>query len=97
MAAYLDKSMGASNFYSVGYPDEYDHTKTSFLNVKTDFGNTIHWTTNLYWRTNQDEFILIKDMPSAYENYSLTSVLGAEVNGYYLSKLGKTAFGAEYR
>ena len=97
IAAYLDKSMGANNFYSVSFPNEYEHTKTSLLNFKADFGNTIHWTTNIYWRTNQDKFVLKRDNPPFYTNYHLTSVLGGEVNGYYLSKLGKTSIGAEYR
>ena len=102
MASYQDKSFGAFNFYSAQapYQNEFEHTKTSFLNFRTSFGNALHWTTNIYWRTNQDKFELFReDPPSWYthHNYHLTNILGADVNAYYISKLGKTALGAEVR
>ncbi len=95
MASYLDKSFGAYKFYSTKYPNQYEHLKTNFVNFKTDFGEKLHWTTNLYWRRNQDKFLLKRDNPSFYTNNSLTDVFGLDVNTYFLSKLGKTAFGAE--
>jgi vitamin B12 transporter len=102
MASYLDKRFGAFNFYSAQppYQNEYEQTKTSFINFKTSFGNIFHWTTNLYWRTNQDKFELFRENPPSWythHNYHLTNIIGADVNTYYISKFGKTAFGAEVR
>lgn len=97
LTSYLDKAFGANSFYSAKYPSQFEHTKTSFVNLKTSFGKKLHWTANIYWRTNQDKYVLIRDNPSVYTNYHLTNTEGIDVNTYYLSKLGKTAIGGEVR
>jgi vitamin B12 transporter len=97
---YSQKAFGANSFYSPEYPDQFEKTKTTFASVRMQTGKKIHFTPALYWRRHQDRFELFRDeAPDWYtgHNYHLTDVLGANLNSWFSSVLGKTAFGAEFR
>lgn len=94
------KAFGANSFYSPEYPDQFERTATSFASLKLQSGGKLHVTPALYWRRHHDRFELFRyEAPSWYtgHNYHLTDVLGAGVNSWFSSRLGKTAFGAEIR
>jgi len=97
---YSQKSFGANSFYSPKYPDQFEKTKTTFASVRIQTGGGIHFTPALYWRRHQDRYELFRDeAPSWYggHNYHMTDVLGVNLNSWFSSTLGKTAFGAEFR
>jgi iron complex outermembrane receptor protein len=101
-AGYSDRSFGANSFYTPSYPDQFEQVKTTFASVKMETGDKLHFTPSLYWRRNQDRFELFRYpelIPVWYKshNYHLTDVYGANLNSWFISTLGKTAFGAEFR
>ncbi|MEN6454364.1 MAG: TonB-dependent receptor [Prolixibacteraceae bacterium] len=97
---YSQKAFGANSFYSPEYPDQFENTKTTFASVRMHTGEKIHFTPALYWRRHQDRFELFREeAPDWYKehNYHLTDVYGINLNSWFSSSLGKSAFGAEFR
>jgi iron complex outermembrane receptor protein len=97
---HTNKAFGANSFYSATYPNQFEETKTTFASVKYETGTKLHINPSVYWRRHQDRFELFRnDAPSWYKghNYHLTDVFGSNLNAWFPSILGKTAFGAEIR
>ncbi len=94
---YTEKGFGANSFYTPKYPDQYEETKTTFASVKMETGKQLHFTPSVYWRRHQDRFELFRGNKTDYCNYHLTDVLGSNLNAWFSSDWGKTAFGAEFR
>ena len=101
-AGHTGRSFGANSFYTPAYPDQFEEVKTSFLSVKMETVNLIHFTPSFYWRRNQDRFELFRYpelVPSWYKshNFHLTDVFGTNLNFWFTTLLGKTAIGADFR
>ena len=116
-AGYSEKEFGALNFYTAKYPNQFEATKTKFINFQLEQKGKINKKYNIYWRRHNDRFELFREgenwyqrqgnlfvkgndtLPSWYtgHNYHQSDVYGAESNFYFTSKLGKTAFGLEFR
>ena len=99
---HTDRGFGANSFYTPAFPDQYEHLKTTFASIKFETGKKLHFTPSVYWRRNQDHFELFRYpalIPSWYttDNYHLTDVYGANLNAWFSSPIGKTAFGADFR
>jgi iron complex outermembrane receptor protein len=95
-----NKAFGANSFYSASYPNQFEETKTTFASLKFESGKKIHLTPSVYWRRNQDRFELFRNEPASWykgHNYHLTDVFGSNLNAWFASRWGKTAFGAEIR
>lgn len=95
-----NKDFGANSFYTATYPNQFEATKTTFASIKFESGKKIHLTPSIYWRRHQDRFELFRDNPASWytgHNYHLTDVFGSNLNAWFSSALGKTAFGAEIR
>ncbi len=96
---YQNKSFGANGFYSLKYPNQFEHTQTKFASLKwaRKTGDFL-WNATASWRNHYDRFELFRDnidAPVWYvsHNYHLTDVLGAKVSLSYFSNLGKFNFG----
>jgi len=99
-AGYTNKKFGANSFYTPKFPNQFEITKTTFINAKFTSLGKIKFTPNIYWRRHNDKFELFRKNPPAWysgHNYHLTDVYGANINSYFNSKYGKTSFGTEYR
>ncbi len=101
-AGHSNRSFGANSFYTPAYPDQFEKIKTTFASVKMETGEIVHFTPSIYWRRNQDCFELFRypeSTPTWYtsHNYHLTDVYGTNLNAWFTSSLGKTAFGADFR
>lgn len=99
---HTDRAFGANSFYTPAYPDQFEQVKTAFASIKMETGDIVHFTPSIYWRRNQDRFELFRYpelTPSWYtgHNYHLTDVYGSNLNAWFSSKFGKTAFGADFR
>lgn len=98
-----NKAFGANSFYSATYPNQFEATKTTFASLKFNGKGKLHITPSAYWRRHQDRFELFRSEPSTWpsfykgHNYHLTDVFGSNLNSWFQSHLGKTAFGAEIR
>lgn len=91
-----DKEFGANGFYSVAYPNQWEHTTTKFLNLSAELGNEeLTFSPKIYWRRNDDDYLLGDPLPN-YENIHKTNVYGSEIQISYKSNLGVTSLGGEF-
>ena len=94
---YNDKKFGANSFYSTLFPNQWEHTTTKLLNLNGNFGTQSFLVSpKVYWRHNDDNYILDYTNPSFYENNHHTDVYGAEVQASLATNIGITSFGGEY-
>jgi iron complex outermembrane receptor protein len=99
-AGISDKGYGANTFYSAAYPNQYEHTRKYSVSVQAETKGRLHFTPIIYWNRGNDRFELFRNNPASWytnHNYHQTDVFGTNLNTYFKSTLGKTAFGAEFR
>ncbi len=97
---YSDKGFGANSFYTPKYPEQYEKIKTYFSSAKYQSNGKAHFSADAYWRHHTDRFELFRNEAPAWystHNYHKTNVYGVNVNSWFQTKIGKTAFGLEYR
>lgn len=93
---YTDKSFGANSFYTTTFPLQYEETKTTFAKLSAEFGGKdLNYSAKVYWRKNDDEFLLDKTNPVFYKNNHTTNIYGSEIDLYLKSYLGSTSIGGE--
>ncbi len=98
LTSYSERKFGANGFYGfTSYVDQYEETQASLIGLSTVIkkGN-FTWKPRIYWRRNQDLYLLIRNNPSAYRNLHITNKIAVELNGSYQSKIGITGFGVEF-
>ena len=99
LAGHADRKFGANGFYaSPTYIDQYEEIQTSNANVGfSKIGNNWHIKPTVYWRRNQDEYLLVRGQPEVYRNLHTTNTAGAEIQSGYNSDFGLTGMGIEFR
>lgn len=94
---YNDKDFGANSFYSLAFPNQGEKTKTKFASIAGEFGSVkFSVSPKIYWRRNDDDFVLKRDNPSFYHNIHKTNIYGGEIQSTIRSDFGNTSFGGEY-
>lgn len=95
---YNDKEFGANSFYSERFPNQWEHTTTKFVNLSFNTASqTYSITPKIYWRRNDDEFLLNYENPSFYRNIHQTDIWGTELQATINTSLGITSLGGEYK
>jgi len=96
LAAQL-KAFGASGFYSLAFPNQYENSKTflTALNWTMKKGD-VEYTAQGYRRQHHDRFELDFNKPAGW-NYHLTDVTGGKASAAYRSNFGKTTLGVDIR
>ena len=97
ITSFNERKFGAENFYTSN-PNfkEYEETQNSLFAVASYYkfqNSTIK--SRIYWRRNQDIFLLKREDPSFYRNFHISNKVGVEANMVYKSKLGQTGFGID--
>jgi vitamin B12 transporter len=97
IATFLDRNFGAENFYTTNPTfNEYEETQNSLIAFTTEFNTEkLKIKPRVYWKRNEDLFLLRRNNPSFYRNLHITDKMGAEVNASYTSKAGITGFGVD--
>jgi iron complex outermembrane receptor protein len=96
-AGYNDKKFGANGFYSERFPNQWEHTTTKFINFSLNkTSGNISLIPKIYWRRNDDEYLLDYKNPSFYKNIHQTNVYGAEIQSSLTTDFGITTIGGEY-
>ena len=97
IAAFFDKKFGAENFYTTNATfNEYEETQNSLIAFTTKFqSEKFKIQPRIYWKRNQDMFLLRRFEPGFYRNFHISNKIGAEANAAYTSKLGITGFGID--
>jgi iron complex outermembrane receptor protein len=97
LATFFDRKFGAQNFYTTNPTFfEYEETQNSLLAFTTKFQSSkLKIQPRVYWKRNQDQFLLRRDDPSFFRNFHITHKIGAEANASYTSNVGVTGFGVD--
>lgn len=98
---FQDKDFGANNFYGPEYPTQFEHTRTFLSSVQYHIDKH-RWgaAATLYHRQHQDRYELFHSNPAPWyagPNYHRTDVAGALVQFDYISRLGTTTAGMNFR
>ncbi|WP_299120719.1 TonB-dependent receptor [uncultured Winogradskyella sp.] len=97
IAMFSERKFGAENFYTTN-PDwnEYEETQNSLIAFTTTLKkNKLKIQPRVYWKRNQDMFLLKRFEPNFFRNFHISDKIGAEANASYTSKLGITGFGID--
>ena len=98
-AGLSTRGYGSNMFWSSKYDEQYEHTVKLFTALQSDIdAGSFHFQPNLYWNRSHDRFELLRgDESKVPYNRHRTDVLGANLNSWFDSPLGRTAFGGEMR
>ena len=97
IATFFDKKFGAENFYTTNPSwNEYEETQNSLIAFTTKFqSEKLKIQPRIYWKRNQDMFLLKRFEPTFFRNFHISNKIGAEANASYNSELGVTGFGVD--
>lgn len=101
--AFQQKKYGAHGFYSLTYPDQYDHTRTLFGALNWNYIlNRFQINSHVYYRGHTDRFELFRYVdktPAWYtgHNYHFNNTGGIKLNLNMDITNGKITAGAEVR
>ena len=97
IATFMERKFGAENFYTTNATfNEYEETQNSLVAFTTTFKkDNFKISPRVYWRRNQDVFLLRRFEPNFYRNFHVSNKVGAEANASYTSKTGVTGFGLD--
>ncbi|HSR17414.1 MAG TPA: TonB-dependent receptor plug domain-containing protein, partial [Ignavibacteriaceae bacterium] len=94
---YNEKEFGANGFYSASFPNQWEHTKTKFAGLSATLGSeTFSVSPKIYWRRNNDRFLLNYLDPSFYENNHQTDLYGVELQTNLKTAAGDFSLGGEF-
>ncbi len=94
---YIDKKFGANNFYSDRYPNQWEHTTTKLFFIASKLGSeNFSISPKIFWRRNDDDYILDYTRPTFYRNNHKTFSYGGEIQSSIRTSLGITTFGGEF-
>ncbi|MET2984288.1 TonB-dependent receptor [Aureibaculum conchae] len=97
LVSLSERKFGAENFYTSN-PDwnEYEETQTSLFAISSEYNTkNLVIKPRIYWRRNQDMFLLKRFDPSFFRNFHISNKIAAETNFELTSGLGKTGFGID--
>jgi iron complex outermembrane receptor protein len=97
ITTFSERKFGAENFYTTNPSfNEYEETQNSLIAFTTTFkSERLKIQPRIYWKRNQDMFLLRRFEPEFFRNFHITDKIGAETNASYTSELGVTGFGID--
>ncbi|MDC1230160.1 TonB-dependent receptor plug domain-containing protein, partial [bacterium] len=97
IATFLERKFGAENFYTTNPSfNEYEETQNSLIAFTTKFqSEKLKISPRVYWKRNQDIFLLRRFEPNFFRNVHISDKMGVEANAAYTSKFGVTGFGVD--
>ena len=97
IATFFERKFGAENFYTTNPTfNEYEETQNSLIAFTTTFkSEKFKIQPRVYWKRNQDMFLLRRFEPQFFRNFHISDKMGVEANASYTSKLGVTGFGVD--
>lgn len=101
-AGYQRRDFGSNGFYSLTYPDQFEHTETGLASARWSRGfGRFELNANVSYRKNNDRYELFragKGAPEGWQpNYHTTDNIGAEVSSDYRWVAGETSIGIDYK
>ncbi len=78
----LDKGFGANSFYTPKYPNQYEHIRTYTATASYITGTKVKFTSNIFWRQNNDRFELFREDHNWYTKQGEYYIHGTDTAGY---------------
>lgn len=98
LAGFTQKDYGSNTFWSAKFDEQFEHTEKYHLSMQAQTKGKLCFSPSVYWRRNIDRFEMVRGSEEKIPfNYHRTDVYGLNINSFVEWKLGKTAFGAEFR
>jgi iron complex outermembrane receptor protein len=98
LIGFADRSFGANGYYTPSFPDQWESTQMAIAGLSHQLGiRKVTLLTKASLRTHRDEFRLKRFDPAFYTNKHWSEVITLEETGKWVSKLGTTGFGGEWR
>lgn len=95
-AGYTDKKFGANSFYGDKYPNQWEKTKTYMASTGVNYAfGAFTVSPALYWRSNDDYYLLDYTRPGFYKNEHTTNSYGAELLSAVETSIGRIALSGE--
>lgn len=101
--AWQSKSFGANGFYSLAYPNQFEHTQTQFSSLKwqQQYGD-LNIEAQAYHRRHYDRFELFRSFQGAASwyvdhNYHLTDITAYAINVGNYTSVGKFSGGIDVK
>lgn len=88
------KDYGANTFYSGSSIDQWEQNERYLLSIAAETKGVVHLRPEVYWNRTYDNYQWHKGTPN---NSHQADVYGMRLSGWTQWKLGKTAFGADFR
>ena len=97
LTTFSERKFGAENFYTTNPAyNEYEETQNSLIAFTTKFqSKNFKIQPRVYWKRNQDLFLLNRFEPNFFRNFHISNKIGAEANASVISELGITGFGID--
>ncbi len=98
IATFADRKFGAQYFYTspASNFNEYEETQASLVGLSTKYRlNNFLIKPKVYWKRNQDVFLLKRNDPTFSRNHNISNKIGMELNTSYKSTFGTTGFGVD--
>lgn len=98
LLGYSDRSFGANGYYTPLFPDQWESTQMAIAGLSHQaVMDKFTLLTKASLRSHRDEFRLKRFDPAFYTNKHWSEVVTVEETGKWVSKLGVTGFGGEWR
>ncbi|MFM7724604.1 MAG: TonB-dependent receptor, partial [Bacteroidota bacterium] len=98
LLGYSDRAFGANGYYTPSFPDQWESTQMAIAGLSHQaVMDKVTLLTKASLRTHRDEFRLKRFDPAFYTNKHWSEVITLEETGKWVSKLGTTGFGGEWR
>jgi iron complex outermembrane receptor protein len=98
IGSFANRDFGAQYFYTSPASNftEYEETQTSLVGISTKYiFSNLTLKPKIYWKRNQDIFLLKREDPSFSRNFNISNKMGAELNSSYKSSFGTTGLGVD--
>lgn len=97
-AGVSSRDFGSNTFYSAKFDNQFEHTLKTYAAVQARTHGFLKLSPSVYWNRSEDRFELVRGNSDAVPfNHHRTSVWGVNLNSWFETVAGKTAFGAEMR
>jgi iron complex outermembrane receptor protein len=98
ITSFANRDFGAQYFYTSPASNftEYEETQTSLVGISTKYiFSNLTLKPKIYWKRNQDMFLLKREDSSFSRNFNISNKMGAELNSSYKSSFGTTGLGVD--
>jgi len=96
-AGYTERLFGANGFYAnEAFTEQYEEVRTGYISATTNIVmENLVLKPRLSWRTNNDEYVFLRDNPSFFMNEHTSNSYIGELHAAYQSSIGSTGFGVD--